>query len=62
MTDVNLKLHPRLWRISSAVVDTSDNRYQPDRGQGVTDNVEAFRDRYRSLKLSEQLKPKRSVD
>ena len=45
------KLHPKLWRISSAVVDTSDNRYQPDRGQGVTDNVKAFRDKYRSHKL-----------
>ena len=56
------KLHPRLWRISSAVIDNSDNRYQPDRGQGVTDNVKAFRDRYRSHKLGEYLKRQRSVD
>ena len=56
------KLHPKLWRIGRAVHDSSEARYVPDRGQGVTDNVKAFRDRYRSLKLGEYLKRQRSVD
>ena len=53
--------NPRL-RISCAVHDSSDARYTPDSGDRVTDKVKAFRDKYRSLKLSEQLKRNRSVD